>query len=101
MPKQNRRQFASRAGLSLGSLAMAPLLHQIQVHADGREEALPRRFVFVIKSSGLTAEAIRPDNIDGDQSRTIDESIADHKLPATLEFLTPFRDQLLILDGLS
>lgn len=101
MPKQNRRQFASRAGLSLGSLAMAPLLHQIQVHADGREEALPRRFVFVIKSSGLTAEAIRPDNIDGDQSRTIDESIADHKLPATLESLTPFRDQLLILDGLS
>ena len=101
MAHQNRRQFASRTGLSLGSLALAPLLQQIQVHADGREEKLPRRFVFVIKSSGLTADAIRPDSIKDDLSHTIDASIFEHKLPTTLESLTPFRDQLLILDGLS
>lgn len=101
MTAKSRRQFASSSAVALSSVALAPLLQQIHAQAAGREENLPRRFVFVIKSSGLTAEAIRPKDIDEDHRRTIEVSIRNRQLPETLQALHPFRDQLLILDGLS
>ena len=49
----SRRQMIK--GLSAGgaSLAMAPFMHSLHAHAEGKEEALPKRFVFVVKSSGI------------------------------------------------
>ena len=47
-----RREFLH--GLSMGgsALAMAPFLESMRVHAAGDADALPKRFVFVVKSSG-------------------------------------------------
>ncbi len=100
--RMTRRQFAKACALSGTSLALSPLLGQIRAHAGGREQDLPRRFVFVVKSSGLTAEAIRPIGVDlGLGDRLVDVALKDHKLPATLASLEPFKDQVMILDGLS
>jgi len=88
--------------LGSGGLAMLPLLRQMEAHAEGNAAGFPKRFVFVIKSSGLTAEAIRPKTVPaGDGSRVIDVPLRDHALPSSLRSLEPFKDQLLILDGLS
>ena len=97
-----RRQFTKALALSTTSLALSPLLGQIQAHASGREQGLPKRFVFVVKSSGLTADAIRPIGVDlGRGDRLVDVALKDHRLPTTLASLEPFKDQVMILDGLS
>lgn len=98
----SRRDFAKGMALSAGGLALAPLLKQMEVQAAGRAEDLPKRFVFVVKSSGLTAERIRPEGLAkaaGDQ--VIDHPLANLKLAPTLASLEAFKDQLLILEGLS
>ena len=98
----SRRKFTKGIALSSASLALSPLLRQIQANVQGSEADIPRRFVFVVKSSGLTAEAIRPLGVDvSKDDTTIDVSLKDRKLPPTLVSLEAFKDQLLILDGLS
>lgn len=98
----NRRNFTKGMALSAGGLALAPLLRQLEAHAAGEPEKLPKRFVFVVKSSGLTGERIRPQGLEelkGD--RLHDYSLSERKLAPTLQSLEPFKDQLLILEGLS
>lgn len=88
--------------LGAGGVAMAPLLCQMEALAEGRMDCLPKRFVFVIKSSGLTAEAIRPVGVPVEDARgAVDTTLNDCQLPTTLASLEPFKDQLLILEGLS
>lgn len=97
-----RRHFTKGMAFGAGSVAMAPLLRQMKAYAVGSSDNTPKRFVFVIKSSGLTAEAIRPEGLPAnDGSRLLDVALKDHKLPPTLQSLEAFKDQLLILDGLS
>ena len=49
--------------LSLGglSLGMASCLRSIQAHASATESTLPKRFVFVVKSSGVDKFNLVPD----------------------------------------
>ena len=112
-----RRQVLK--GLSLGALSplLAPFLRQVRVHADGDPSALPRRFLFVVKSSGLTpaelvpkdlaARMVKPGEEKGwpDELEPSDElldlSLKDRELPDSLQALAPFKDQLTILQGLS
>ena len=97
-----RREFAKGLGLGAGSFALSPLLHQMEAHAAGRAEGFPRRFVFVVKSSGLTPEGIRPEGIEvGDGSRLLDLKLKDYNLPHTMRSLDPFKDDMMILEGLS
>ncbi|MFP6765774.1 MAG: DUF1552 domain-containing protein [Planctomycetaceae bacterium] len=99
---QTRRQFTRGMALGSGGLALAPLLRQMEVHAAGTADGFPKRFVFVIKSSGLTASAIRPETLPAaDETRVVDVALKNHRLPPTLQSLEPFKNQLLILDGLS
>jgi len=98
----SRRQFTKGLTLSTSSLALSPLLSQIEANVNGREADIPKRFVFVVKSSGLTAEAIRPLGVDVSKNDSlIDIALKDQKLPATLASLEAFKDQVTILDGLS
>lgn len=95
-----RRHFTQGMALGAGGLAMAPLLRQMEACAEGRSQDIPKRFVFVIKSSGLTADAIRPEEIQ-EADGLADIPLQDHTLPETIRSLEPFKDQLMILDGLS
>src|SRR5579871_5435386 len=98
----SRREFMNGVTLGAGAVVLTPLLKQIEAHAAGNEAAMPRRFVFVIKSSGLPPTAIRPAGVNvGDGRKTINLLLKDHPLPGTLAALEPFKDQMLILEGLS
>jgi hypothetical protein len=104
-------------GLSAGgaSLAMAPFLRSLQAHADGKEADLPKRFVFVVKSSGIDKHNLIPEGLDnhflqskgniGDDAPkpggAIQASLKDRKLPDKLSPLEPFKDRLTILQSLS
>ena len=58
-----RRQFLKDLSLGGSSLAMAPFLHSLRVHAEGDEAAFPKRFVFVVKSSGIDKFNLVPDGL--------------------------------------
>ncbi len=99
---KSRREFLKGASLGVGGVALLPLIQQIKAHGAGDEAALPKRFVFVVKSSGLSPAGVRPVGIDiGDGSRTVDLPLKDLTLPATMKSLEAHKDELMILEGLS
>ena len=59
-----RRQFLHNLSLGGSSLAMAPFLHSVRLQAAGDEAALPKRFVFVVKSSGIDKFNLVPDGLE-------------------------------------
>lgn len=113
-------------GLSLAALSplLKPFLGQVRAQTEGISpvgatgtSALPRRFLFVVKSSGLTPaelvpkylapKIVKPGEEKGwpdelEQSDTLlDLPLKDRELPNSLEPLAPFKDHLTILQGLS
>jgi len=112
-----RRQFLRDISLSGGSLAMAPFLQSMQVRAAGDATALPKRFVFVVKSSGIDKFNLVPDGLVnnfvdektgaklGNRSRRdgalIDVPLAEHELPEKLQALEEFKDRVTIIQSLS
>ncbi|MFP6762307.1 MAG: DUF1552 domain-containing protein [Planctomycetaceae bacterium] len=97
-----RRSVLKGVTLGAGSLALQPFLnHFVQLDADDADQKLPRRFVFVVKASGLQAEFINPQGLQHGGGRLIDESLTDRTLAPTMAALEPFRDRLTILQGLS
>ena len=110
---QKRRQFLKGGA----SLAMAPFLRSLQAQATGQQGALPRRFVFVVKSSGIDKYNLVPDGLEnhyvslddgsklGNTARRlgpmIDVALSEHKLPEKLSGLEAFKDRLTIIQSLS
>lgn len=112
MTKFSRRQAVK----GLSTLAFLPFLDSLRVHAAGKESALPKRFVFVIKSSGLEKFNLVPDGLEnyfidnegnklGNRSRRegplVDVSLQQHKLPEKLQILNKYKDRLTIIQSLS
>ena len=111
-------------GVSLGTsgLVLAPLAGQLAAHAAGTS-GKTQRFVFVVKSSGLTPADVVPKAFDaelttkgksikaGDNYTTgnqlkhatklINRSLVHLELHDSMKSLEPFRDKLMILQGLS
>jgi hypothetical protein len=111
-------------GISLGSgsIVFSPLINQIAAQAAGKNN-FPQRFIFVVKSSGLTPGHVVPTNFmddyivqkesyiagegytsgvqlkDGD--KLIKRSLKDAVLNDSMKSLEPFKDRLTILQGLS
>ena len=101
---------------------LSPLVSQLAAQAAGKNE-FPQRFVFVVKSSGLTPGHIVPENFiddyivqkesyiagegytsgvqlkDGD--KLVRRSLKDAVLNGSMKALEPFKDRLTILQGLS
>ncbi len=112
-----RRQFLRDLSLGGSSLAMAPFLHSLRVHAAGNPAAFPKRFVFVVKSSGIDKYNLVPDGLTnhfvdeksgqklGNRSRQegalVNVPLAKHKLPAKLAALEKFKDRMTIIQSLS
>ncbi len=87
------------------ALAMAPFLRSVAAHASGKQDALPRRFVFVVKSSGVDKENLLPLGLKEQWSlkrdKLVDVSLADQELPENLRVFDSIKDQLTIVQGLS
>ncbi len=112
-----RRQFFQNLSFGGSALAMTPLLQAIRVHGAGKEAALPKRFVFVVKSSGIDKFNLVPDGLEnhfanpedgkklGNRGRRegplVDVSLAKHKLPEKLADLESFKDRLTVIQSLS
>ena len=115
---QKRRKFL-KAG---ASLAMAPFLPSLQAQAQAQEQTAGRggkpirRFVFVVKSSGIDKFNLVPEGLEnhyvslegrklGNKARRlgpmVDVSLSEHALPAKLSRLEAFRDRLTIIQSLS
>ena len=60
-----RRQLLKGLSLGSGGVVLSPLIGQLAAQAAGRNE-FPQRFVFVVKSSGLTPGHVVPDNFADD-----------------------------------
>lgn len=96
---QTRRDLLKGLSLGAGSFLLTQLLKQVELQAAGDEQALPRRFVFVVKSSGIVPEGITPASLAGDAP--MNRSLRDVELPESMASLEPYKDQLAIVQGLS
>lgn len=94
-----RRSFIKGLSLGAGTVALSPFLRNMQLEAS--EGKLPKRFVFVLKSSGLQAEYLNPEGLKHGANKLVDESLKGKKLPDSLSNLEKFKDKLTILQGLS
>ena len=63
MKNPTRRQVLK--GLSVGALSplLVPFTKHVRLHAEGTSSDLPRRFLFVVKSSGLTPAELVPKDL--------------------------------------
>lgn len=113
--KTNRRELLKTAAAAGVAPLLLPFLQRVRAEAAGG--AMPMRFLFVIKSSGLTpaslvpqdlaneivqpaADTGRPDELKPSES-LLDLSLEGRELPDSLQSLTPFKNQLTLLQGLS
>ncbi|MDA7914682.1 DUF1552 domain-containing protein [bacterium] len=113
----SRRQVMKDLSVGGLSLGMASCLRSIQAHAAGNEETLPKRFVFVVKSSGIDKFNLVPDGLEnhyinpddgkklGNRGRRegplVDVSLSNRQLPEKMQVLDSFKDRLTIIQSLS
>src|SRR5262245_60611869 len=112
-----RRQFLTNVSLGAGSLVLAPILRQLEAHAAG-EPQTAQRFLFVVEGNGLPWQQIQPLGIErgGIQVKSGEVSIVQrpeardklvvkpldgHALPKALEPLSPWKDRVTVVQGLS
>ena len=103
-PGRSRRNFIKGISLGGGGALLAPLMRQLSAEAAGEVDVFPQRFVFLVKSSGLTPTAITPSSLL--KKRVGSDSyfraaLKDHSLPKSLQALEPFKDQVGIVQGFS
>lgn len=96
-----RRSFMKSLSLGSGAVLFAPLLQRVEAVEAGQ---LPKRFVFVVKSSGLEPRGLKPQSFKA-ETRTEGgveiTSLKGAKLNEHMASLEPFRDRLSLIDGLS
>ncbi|MFY8058871.1 MAG: DUF1552 domain-containing protein, partial [Planctomycetaceae bacterium] len=100
---QTRRSTLKNLSLGAGAFLLAPFLRQVEIQAEGNAKAIPSRFVFVVKSSGIIADGITPDAFKGKDfsSGLFNADLTSVALPSSLQPLEPFKDQVSIVQGLS
>ena len=84
--------------LGAGAVALAPFLRHLEA---AEQQRAPKRFVFVVKSSGLQGDYLNPEGLEHRGDKIVDESLADRKLSDSMKSLEPFKDKLTIIQGLS
>jgi hypothetical protein len=97
-----RRNLLKGITLGAGSIALSPFLnHFAMLDAKDERKRLAKRFVFVVKASGLQADFINPQGLKHGGGKLVDESLAGKKLAPSMKALEPFKSKLTILQGLS
>jgi hypothetical protein len=100
----NSRRHFLRGLTGTGAILLGPIANCLWATAEGSTKAMPQRFVFLLKSSGLTPDAITPPSLKSaiaDQSRLHRIALKDHALPKSLRALEPFKEQVGIVRGFS
>lgn len=105
-----RRRWLQGLSLGTGAALLQPILDQLQAHAAGNDRAVRRRVVFVLQSNGMNPAHLTPAGIDPPLARgsnrpsndgVFERPLRDHTLPEAIEPLTPFKDRLTLVRGLS
>ena len=101
----NRNEFLKTSVLGLGSLALAPSFNQL--FAAANVGGIPRRFIFIRKSSGIRPSEIalrdfsdRDKGLD-EKKQPIEVDLHKHELPKWLRGLDAHKEHMTILQGLS
>jgi hypothetical protein len=113
----SRRKFLSSVSLGAGSLVLAPVVRQLEAQAAGPAQTA-KRFVFVMEGNGLPWQQIQPLGIERggttkiksgvatveepeSRSQLVEKSLEQHDLPSALEPISPWKDRVTIVQGLS
>jgi len=105
----HRRDVLKGLSLGAGSLVLSPMLQRMQAQAAGAA-TIGKRFVFVVESNGFTPSQAAPEGIERRNRHqrpltgpddVLDVSLADKKLAPALQPLTPWKDKVTIVQGLS
>lgn len=101
----NRRHFLKSTALGSGAMALAPSFNQL--FANPSADNIPKRFIFIRKSSGLRPLECAPVDFT-DAQKKLDEDkqpfeadLDKHELPLWLRGLDDHKENLTILQGLS
>ena len=98
----DRRSFLKNATLGAGAVVLQPVLRSLAAEANGK--AAPRRIVFFLEGNGMSPDHIQPLGLErpgNGSDKLIDDSLAKYKLPDPIGALSPFRDRMTIIQGLS
>lgn len=94
----NRRTLIKGVSLGSGAIALSPFINSI---AAAEKQQTPKRFVFVVKSSGLQGDYLNPEGLTHRGDALVDESLKGRKLSESMKSLEPFKEKLTIIQGLS
>jgi len=97
----DRRAALKGMTIGAGAVALSPFLQHLKMAYAAPGQQLPKRFVFVVKSSGLQAEYLNPVGLKHGGDKLVDESLVDKTLSDSMKSLEPFKDKLTIIQGLS
>lgn len=99
-----RRTFLQGMTLGAGGVLLSPVLQRIEAQANGKS-SIPPRFVFVVEGNGLPPQQIHPEKLPFTKREKREDyeehSLAKVDLPTALEPLTPYKDRLALIQGLS
>ena len=105
----NRRDALKTLGLSAGATFLHPVLTQLKAQAAGRP-ITAKRFVFVVESNGVKPQQMPPSGVERKErpqsalngpAEFVDVSLADRDLAFSLQPVSPWKDRLTIVNGLS
>jgi len=84
--------------LGAGAVAFSPFINSL---AAAEKQQVPKRFVFVVKSSGLQGDYLNPEGLSHRGDTLVDVPLKGLKLSDSMKSLEPFKDKLTIIQGLS
>jgi hypothetical protein len=105
-----RRTMLKGIALGAGATLLSPILERIAAHAAGSPSAVAPRVVFVMQSNGMNPNHLVPVGVkrrpDGRNERPQNDRLEeirldDQTLHSAIEPLTPFKDRLTLVQGLS
>ena len=100
-----RKEFLKTSALSLGTMTLAPSFNQ--VFAGPNAQGVPKRFIFIRKSSGIRPLEIalrdfsERDKVKDEKKQPLEVDLHKHELPKWLRGLDAHKDHMTILQGLS
>lgn len=101
----NRKDFLKTSALGVGAMVLAPSFNQL--FAAPNAQGVPKRFIFIRKSSGIRPlEIALRDFSDSDKSldeqkQPLEVDLHKHELPKWIRGLDAHKDHMTILQGLS